>query len=563
MQRLGVCALALVALSACNGAEGSLFVALRTDLVPMAEFAAVRVERFESIDALSEEPLEIEDRIVRLDDDFLGGERVAEFPLVPLGDQVLRVRLQGLGGGWALQKIAIVQVGESQAATVVMTRDCRGVECPDAAGSASALACLGGECADPECTIETSEFCPDAACSGDGDCGGEGLSACASPTCQDGVCLAARGDDMCGAGEYCEPELGCVAEPVETASGCVADIALGTLSMCVLFTDGHVECRGRGIEGQLGTGVTGNSPTFRRIPGIDTAWMITGFSFGYCVVQADNAAYCWGDNGSGRFGDVGDPVDTPVRIEVEDAANVAFGSTSGCVVNGSGELFCQGANELGQLLDGTTTSSTSPVRADLPGTARFVAGGYDGICVVLEDDRVFCGGYTGFNGFPTPRQLDTDVTGIRSLTAHAPSFYAITRDHRAVVWGRNGDGQLGLGTVTDNETPTEIPMARYRSMAGGQHFGCGVELDGTVLCWGGNDRGQLGTVGTPMSSPTPVEVTGIPSARYVRSSQEHVCIMGENGEIWCWGHACCQQITDGYEDAVPPTRVDVSCPGGG
>ena len=95
----------------------------------------------------------------------------------------------------------------STIATVVLTRDCRGVDCSmeDAASS-----CLGGRCSDPRCTPETPEFCS-AECAADGDC--PTLSECSTPHCQDGLCLYRVEDARCGALERCDIELGCLSRP--------------------------------------------------------------------------------------------------------------------------------------------------------------------------------------------------------------------------------------------------------------------------------------------------------------------------------------------------------------
>jgi hypothetical protein len=66
-------------------------------------------------------------------------------------------------------------------------------------------------------------------------------------------------------------------------------------------------------------------------------------------------------------------------------------------------------------------------------------------------------------------------------------------------WGRNTEGQLGLGhteNVGDDEHPSEsgfVPLAGCATQISHMGFyGCAVLEGGTVQCWGSNEVGQLG-----------------------------------------------------------------------
>lgn len=62
---------------------------------------------------------------------------------------------------------------------------------------------------------------------------------------------------------------------------------------------------------------------------------------------------------------------------------------------------------------------------------------------------------------------------------------------------------------------------------------CVLMQDGTVVCWGANDAGQLGRgadVGT-QDSATPARVVGLSSI----ASLNHTCAVNENGGAYCWG----------------------------
>lgn len=540
-------------MASCNGGPSTLLVDLQTDMVPMAEFNRIEVERLTPVGV-------VEDRVerdVELAADLLAGERIAQFDGVPSGQYVVRVRLLE-GTRTALTTEAYVTVAADTRMTVFMTRTCRGVECGDVGGVAQR--CLGGACVDAACSPENPSACEAPECESDEDCTVGTLAACASARCSAGTCLAARGDGECADGEYCDPELGCSPVPTETQAGCVRDVALGTLSTCVLFTDGHVECRGRGREGQLGRGTTSRGDAFSRVMGLDDAATLVGVPFGYCAIRADGTAWCWGENSSGRFGSTEEAVTLPVRLPVEGVTDVAFGSNAGCAVTEEGEVYCMGVNELGQLMDGTRTDAFDPpARADLPIRAVSVAAGWAGVCVVLEDGTVRCAGFIGYDSIGQPTEISDALTGVTEVTAHAPNYFARRRNGELWAWGRNSAGELALGTTSGSEGPTRVPMSGFVSVASGDRFGCGVRADGTVQCWGDNRHLRLGSLADE-SSAVPVTVPEVSGALYVRTSQEHACVLTEAGELWCWGHNCCAQIATPIADSADPQRVDVSCP---
>jgi alpha-tubulin suppressor-like RCC1 family protein len=86
-----------------------------------------------------------------------------------------------------------------------------------------------------------------------------------------------------------------------------------------------------------------------------------------CAALADGTVRCWGANDAGQLGD-GSLVDrsTPVAVSgVTGARAVAVGAGHGCALTGDGRVLCWGGNAQGQLGDGTTAqrSLAAPVAA--------------------------------------------------------------------------------------------------------------------------------------------------------------------------------------------------------
>ncbi len=197
----------MLALASCAG-NLDLAIDLRTDLVPGVEFDAVRITVDGATQPLVSAPLNA--TVER-------GVRVFEEQLAP-GRHLVNVTLMN-GAEEVVGRNYVIQLERSLIFAAVLTRDCRGVECPGAAGSITDSECLGGRCVDPACDEPGGPACPtvEPDCRSDADC--ESTIACVTPICASGVCLQVSEIGACPAGEYCDPEAGCAPIPVNTDAG--------------------------------------------------------------------------------------------------------------------------------------------------------------------------------------------------------------------------------------------------------------------------------------------------------------------------------------------------------
>ena len=93
-----------------------------------------------------------------------------------------------------------------------------------------------------------------------------------------------------------------------------------------------------------------------------------------CALMAGGAVKCWGCNSYGQLGD-GTTIDRYTPTDVSGLANgavsIAGGGSFTCALMTGGGAKCWGFNAQGQLGDGTTASSVTPV--DVSGLASGVA----------------------------------------------------------------------------------------------------------------------------------------------------------------------------------------------
>ena len=93
------------------------------------------------------------------------------------------------------------------------------------------------------------------------------------------------------------------------------------------------------------------------------------------------------------------------------------------------------------------------------------------------------------------------------------------------------------------------------SIAVGRSHSCAVLTDAAVVCWGNNNKCQLGD-GTTTDSSAPVTVTDITTATDVVLGYDHTCAVLMDGTAKCWGDNCAGELGDGTtNDSTTPVGV--------
>jgi len=153
--------------------------------------------------------------------------------------------------------------------------------------------------------------------------------------------------------------------PVAVAGGLsFATVSASYGHACGVTTAGAAYCWGGNGNGELGYPII---YSFAPVPvsgGLSFATVSAGAGY-TCGVTTAGAAYCWGDNSDGELGNGStSPYGTYIPTAVSGGlsfATVSAGGFTTCGVSTSGAAYCWGNNSNGQFGNGSTTPSLTPV----------------------------------------------------------------------------------------------------------------------------------------------------------------------------------------------------------
>lgn len=289
--------------------------------------------------------------------------------------------------------------------------------------------------------------------------------------------------------------------PAAEVPGVVGAVALssGRNNVCALRKDGKVDCWGKGNlgDGELHESFVGEAVRVEGLSDVDA--LPHGSETARCARTSAGRWLCWGLNANGEFGTGAKeerlaPIEVPIPAQ---AVSVALGGTHHCYAFRS-SVFCAGANNRGQLGDGTIAarSEFSEVATAFPDIVGLEASTCAG-CFASEE---------------------------RS----GRSTCALLSDGRARCWGQNVHDMLGDGSETYQ---VRAVVNGFVSGAHAIHLGglsaCAIGDAGKVTCWGADS-----VAGAP-DKPGGVVIKS--DVEELASTGLSTCASMRGGGVKCWG----------------------------
>lgn len=368
----------------------------------------------------------------------------------------------------------------------------------------------------------------------------------------------------------------------------VQQVVAGGSSSCALLDDGSVRCWGVGDHGESGYGdrLTRWAPP---VEAVQVGGAVTRLAAGVgatCAIRSVGDLVCWGSGTGGRLGygntaDVLSPYNHVVDVGGDGVFDVGLGTCFTCALLRGGSVKCWGCNLDGQLGLGDTVdrvTPTVPVQLGSGVSVEAMAVGGSSVCVLVSPGGVVkCWGSNVRGqlgtGDTTPRLSPPDqhvvfgeagsdvVVVITALAAGDVHVCALMGQRGMVCWGGNDKGQLGLGDTADRWAPSSSPLlvgGTVTSMALGARYTCGLSDAGEAYCWGDS----IG-FGGPYDTNTPSMDALLfkhPLAS-LAAGGDHLCGLLVTGSVGCVGNGMAGQLGTGYAaNLASPPDVGVYFP---
>jgi len=312
-------------------------------------------------------------------------------------------------------------------------------------------------------------------------------------------------------------------------------------------TAGALWVWGRNSWGMLGLGDTTHRSSPTQVGALRN-WKQVAANFSTFGLKTDGTLWAWGYNGWGQLG-LGDLTDRSSPVQVGGLTNWRQVTTdpvgTTAAVKTDGTLWTWGQNNWGQLGNGNTTNTSSPVQVGaLSDWKQAAAGGYY-TAAVKTNGTLWAWGYNGLgqlgqgNGtnYSSPVQVGA-LTNWMQVACGYRHTIAVKTDGTLWAFGSNAYGGLGQGNTTNYSSPVQVGGGGdWKQVTGGMEFTVALKTDGTLWAWGKNNLGQLG-LGHTTGRSSPVQVGGLSNYRnwaQASAGYRHSVATKTDGTLWAWG----------------------------
>ncbi|WP_055666457.1 FN3 associated domain-containing protein [Desnuesiella massiliensis] len=279
----------------------------------------------------------------------------------------------------------------------------------------------------------------------------------------------------------------------------VIDFDTSNSHSIALTSDGSVWVWGLNDYGQLSESIKGDLLNPVKVLGLRDIVKVQAGNRYNLALDRNGFVWMWGYNNSGQFGDEEERYSLkPILVSGFSGTkikDIAAGDFHCLALSMEGKVYAWGANDYGQIGDGTLNSKYNPIEIlGLYGVKSIAAEGNTSSCIKGDGTALFWGEskfYTQGN-IKVPESIK-DITDIASIKVNSDHMILLKKDGQSFSLGNNNFGQLGDGTYSNRKIFVHLKeLSKISKISIGTYNTFALTEEGYIYGLGRNNLGQLG-----------------------------------------------------------------------
>jgi alpha-tubulin suppressor-like RCC1 family protein len=337
---------------------------------------------------------------------------------------------------------------------------------------------------------------------------------------------------------------------------------------------------GNGADGELGNGTNHNASTFAPVSELTNASSLAaGGNFGLALISG-GTVMSWGGDEGGQLGigSTGGESQVPVAVPMlAGVSAVSAGGEDALALLSDGTVMAWGASgvdvtgsskpkEVAGITDAVAIAAGSEDRKSVGNGADYLAllAGGEVVAWGEGEEGQLGDGTTISSPSPVPVR---DLGEVTAIAAGDGQNLALLANGTVMAWGENNDGQLGDGNTKNKDEPAPVEgLGDVIAISAGDGDSLALLADGTVMAWGDDSEGELGRSTAEGNSDVPVPVSDLSGVTAISAgtasgidiNSVHNVALLDDGAVMAWGGNKEGQLGDGTEGGSSFTPIEVS-----
>ena len=301
------------------------------------------------------------------------------------------------------------------------------------------------------------------------------------------------------------------------------------------------------------------------------------------ALKKNGAVWAWGENSDGQLG-INNTTDQNIPVQVvgengigflENIIDISAGTDHSIALKDDGTVWIWGANDDGQLGNGTTVDKITPIKVPNLTNVVEISAGWSYTHIVKSDGSVWAWGRgtSGELGIGATIQslIPIQVVGVGGtgylgnivdISTGEQHVLALKNDGTVYSWGMGASGRLGTDATVNSNTPLKVvnetntgDLLNIQKISAGYNHSMALAQDGSLYVWGNNDIGQLG-IGSYNTKNKPYKMISLTNVKEISAGIGFSMAVKVDGTLWSWGGNTEGELGIGnYTDKNNPNQV--------